>query len=44
MAGVSSQNMNPTFVFQGDLDPEIMSIKVTEGSNAISSRTLGVGI
>lgn len=44
MAGVSRQNMNPTFVFQGDLDPEIMSIKVTEGSNAISSRTLGVGI
>jgi hypothetical protein len=43
-AGMARGNMNPTFVFQGDLDPEIMAIKVNQGSNAISSRTLGVGI
>jgi hypothetical protein len=44
MSGLPRQNMNPTFVFTGDLDPEVMAIKVNQGSNAISSRTLGVGI
>lgn len=43
-AGMPRGNLNPTFIFQGDLDPEIMAIKVNQGSNAISSRTLGVGI
>jgi hypothetical protein len=44
MSGLPRQNMNHTFVFTGDLDPEVMAIKVNQGSNAISSRTLGVGI
>jgi hypothetical protein len=43
-ASAPQQTMNPTFVFTGDLDPEVMAIKVNQGSNAISSRTLGVGI
>jgi hypothetical protein len=42
--GAQSNQLPPTFVFTGDLDPEFMSIKVTQGSNSISSRTLGVGI
>jgi len=31
-------------VFTGDLDPEVMAIKVKEGSNAISGKTVGIGI
>jgi myosin heavy subunit len=44
MTGMTRQNMNPTFVFTGDLDPEVMAIKVKEGSNAISGKTVGIGI
>jgi hypothetical protein len=43
-ASMPRQNMNPTFVFTGDLDPEIMSIKVRQGANAISGKTIGIGI
>ena len=43
-ASPARQSMNPTFVFQGDLDPEFMTIKVKQGSDAISSRTIGVGV
>jgi myosin heavy subunit len=42
-AGMPRGNMNPTFVFQGDLDPEIMAIKVNQGRNAISGNTIGIG-
>jgi hypothetical protein len=42
-ASPSRQSMNPTFVFQGDLDPEIMAIKVSEGRNSISGNTIGIG-
>ena len=42
-ASPSRQSMNPTFVFQGDLDPEIMAIKVSQGRNSISGNTIGIG-
>jgi hypothetical protein len=43
-ASPSRQSMNPTFVFEGDMNPEVMTIKVKQGSDAISSRTIGVGV
>jgi len=43
-SGAQRNQLNPVFNFMGDLDPEFMSIKVTQGSNSISSRTLGVGV
>jgi hypothetical protein len=42
-ASPARQSMNPTFVFQGDLDPEIMAIKVSQGRNSISGNTIGIG-
>lgn len=42
-ASPSRQSMNPTFIFQGDLDPEMMAIKVSQGRNSISGNTVGIG-
>lgn len=33
-------NNNPTFVFEGDLNPEVMAIKVRKGNRTINSKTL----
>jgi len=41
--GAQSNQFQPTFVFTGDLDPEIMAIKVREGSNAISGKSISIG-
>jgi hypothetical protein len=41
--GAQNNQFQPTFVFTGDLDPEIMAIKVREGSNAISGKSISIG-
>lgn len=37
-----SQDMNPVFVFQGDLRPEVMAMKVREGNRQINTKTYTV--
>ena len=44
MLGAPNMNVEPTFIFEGDLDPEIMAIKVRRGNDAISGRSIGVGL
>lgn len=34
------QEVNPTFIFTGDLDPEVMSIKVRQGDRMINTKTI----
>ena len=43
-AGSQNNQINPTFVFTGDLDPEIMAIKVRQGNNAISGKSISIGM
>lgn len=42
--GMTSGNMSPTIVLEGDLNTELLAIKVREGNNAISGKTLSIGV
>jgi hypothetical protein len=40
--GGSQFNQAPTFIFEGDLNPEMMAIKVRQGNNSIAGRTVAL--
>jgi len=40
--GGTQNQMNPTFILEGEFDSEFLSIKVQEGNNARAGQTIGV--